>query len=217
MLRKIDLALSAAALKVLVARSTKELQLQRRKIVFSQGEHTGEVFYIDRGAIKLTVTSKDGREAVIGLLGHGSLLAEDCIVPGQKTHSYSAETLSNARLMQFNRTGIVDAIKRDPDFAMELIDYLVRTNVNLQSELATAILYTSEKRLARALLSIDELFLGTKLLKIGKINQQTLADMIGTSRQRVNRMLKRFEHLGLISFKKGIEIHDSLRAFASRE
>lgn len=205
---------SADALRNLTG-PTKKIRLGRRKTLFSQGGDADKIFHIDRGAMKLTVTAKNGAEAVVAVFGEGSLLGAGCIPNKAARRTHSAEALSDSQITEFTKGSFLRAIKQDPAFALELIEYLLRSNAKLERELAIAIIYTSEQRLARALLSITDLAVTPERMKLGRVNQQTLAAMIGTSRQRVNSLLRHFESLGLVSFENGLNIHESLRAFAS--
>jgi CRP-like cAMP-binding protein len=162
--------------------------------------------------MKLTVTAKDGAEAVVAVFGGGSLLGEGCIDNEAARRTHSAEALSDSQITEFTKGSFLKAIKQDPAFALELIEYLLRSNAKLEHELAITIMYTSEQRLAHALLAIADLVAAPEPKKLGRVNQQTLAAMIGTSRQHVNSLLRHFESLGYVSLKNGLRIHESLRA-----
>jgi len=206
----------AVALKNLTG-TRKKISFRRKRILFKQGEHANTIFHLDRGAVKLTITAKDGTEAVIGLFGGGSLLGEGCIDGEADGRTHTAEFLSDSQITEYTRAGFLRAIKEDPAFALELIEYLLRSNAKIQHELALTTLHTSAQRLARALISISDLVVGLEPVKLGRVNQQTLANMVGTSRQRVNSLLRHFEDLGMVSFENGLSIHESLRAFAPTE
>ena len=187
------------------------VEYSRRKAIFSQGGPGDSVFYIQEGRVRVAVVSKRGKEATLALLGPGDFLGEDCIGLGQKRMA-SAIALTNCTLLRISRKEMLRAVHSETKFSDMFVAYLLARNIRMQEDLIDQLFNSSEKRLARTLLLLANF--GNKNRKpetlIPKLSQETLAEMIGTTRSRVNFFMNRFRQLGFIEYNGGIKIHSSL-------
>jgi CRP/FNR family transcriptional regulator, cyclic AMP receptor protein len=179
--------------------------------VFSQGDPASAVFYIQSGKVKLTVVSTSGKEAVIAHLLAGSFFGESCLA-GELQRSFSAETLQSSSIVRIEKTAVKVLLHREPEFAQHFRAHLLSRNSRLQADLVDHLFNSSEKRLARLLMMMANF--GQDSLPIPvitNISQETLANMIGTTRSRVSRFLNRFRSLGYIDYNSdGMIIRNSL-------
>jgi CRP-like cAMP-binding protein len=179
-------------------------------IVFSQGDVADSVYYIREGRVKLSVVSEQGREAVIALLDAGDLCGEGCLAD-QPLRMATATTMSECVLARLDKAGVVRAMHDDASFSEFLITYLLTQNTRLNENLIDHLFNSSEKRLARALLLLANF--GREARKeqvISKIDQQTLAKMIGTTRGRVSHFMNKFRDMGFIEYHGDIHVNSSL-------
>ncbi len=187
------------------------IEIPRSKTIFSQGGNGDSVYYIQKGRVRITVVSQGGKEATLALLGPGDFIGEDCIGLGQKRMS-SAIALTNCALIKITRKEMLQAVHAQHEFSDMFVAYLLARNIRIQEDLIDQLFNSSEKRLARTLLLMADF--GNKNRKpepvIPKISQETLAEMIGTTRSRVNFFMNRFRNLGFIEYNGGIKIHSSL-------
>jgi CRP/FNR family transcriptional regulator, cyclic AMP receptor protein len=187
------------------------IEFQKRAAIFSQGGDGDSVFYIQKGRVRVAVVSKRGKEATLALLGPGDFIGEDCIGLGQKRVA-SAIALTHCSLLQISRKQMLRAVHSDTEFSDMFVAYLLARNIRMQEDLIDQLFNSSEKRLARTLLLLANF--GNKNGKpetvIPKISQETLAEMIGTTRSRVNFFMNRFRQLGFIEYNGGLRIHSSL-------
>jgi CRP-like cAMP-binding protein len=179
--------------------------------VFSQGDMANSVFYIQSGNVKLTVVSNSGKEAVIAHLAAGSFFGEASMA-GELQRSSSANALQASTIIRIEKTAMLDLLHREPEFALEFRAHLLARNMRMQSDLVDHLFNSSEKRLARLLMLMANFGQTTKPIPtIAKISQETLADMIGTTRSRVSFFLNRFRSLGYIDYDSvGMVIDSSL-------
>ena len=179
--------------------------------IFSQGEMANSVFYIQSGSVKLTVVSSTGKEAVIAHLAAGSFFGEASI-GGELRRASSASALQASTIIRIEKTAMLDLLHREPEFALEFRAHLLSRNMRMQSDLVDHLFNSSEKRLARLLMLMANFGQPTKPIPIiAKISQETLADMIGTTRSRVSFFLNRFRSLGYIDYNSdGMVIDSSL-------
>ena len=185
--------------------------LKKGAPVFSQGEASDAVFYIQKGKIKVTVISKTGKEATIGLLGEGHFLGEECITAMKLHRVATATALVPSTVLRIERGEMVRVLHEEQLFSELFVSYLLARNARVQEDLVDQLFNSSEKRLARALLLLAQFGKeGAPETTIPKISQETLADMIGTTRSRVNFFMNRFRKLGFIEYNGGLSIHSSL-------
>lgn len=185
--------------------------LNRGETIFSQGDTADSVFYVQKGKIKLTVISKRGKEATVALLGDGSFLGEECIAGVQMQRLASATALVPSTLLKIERSEMIRVLHEEQLFSELFVAYLLARNARVQEDLVDQLFNSSEKRLARALLLLAQFGKeGKPETVIPKMSQETLAEMIGTTRSRVSFFMNRFRKLGFIEYNGGLSIHSSL-------
>lgn len=186
--------------------------------IFSQGDSANAVFYIQSGNVKLTVVSASGKEAVIAHLASGSFFGEASIA-GEQQRASSAHALQSSTIIRIERTSMIDLLHREPEFAVDFRAHLLSRNMRMQSDLVDQLFNSSEKRLARLLMLMANFGQESKPIPvIAKISQETLADMIGTTRSRVSFFLNRFRSLGYIDYNSsGMVINSSLDNIVLRD
>jgi CRP/FNR family transcriptional regulator, cyclic AMP receptor protein len=187
------------------------VDLKKREIVFSQGNDANAVFYIQKGRIRLTVISKRGKEATIALLAAGDFLGEECIAAIQPQRMATATALTPCTLLKIHRKEMVRVLHAEKTFSDVFVSYLLARNIRIQEDLIDQLFNSSEKRLARALLLLARFGKdGAPETVIPKISQETLAEMIGTTRSRVSFFMNRFRKLGFIEYNGILRVHSSL-------
>ncbi|HET8888019.1 MAG TPA: Crp/Fnr family transcriptional regulator [Candidatus Angelobacter sp.] len=187
------------------------VDLKKGQRVFSQGDAATAVFYVQTGKIKLSVISKRGKEATIALLGADNFLGEECIAAMQLQRVATATALIPSSLLKIERTEMVRVLHQEKLFSEVFVSYLLARNARVQEDLVDQLFNSSEKRLARALLLLAQFGKeGKPETVIPKISQETLADMIGTTRSRVSFFMNRFRKLGFIEYNGQLSIHSSL-------
>jgi CRP/FNR family transcriptional regulator, cyclic AMP receptor protein len=187
------------------------VDLKKGQRIFSQGDAATAVFYVQTGKIKLTVISKRGKEATIALLGAGNFLGEECIAAMQLQRVATATALTLSSLLRIERAEMVRVLHQEQLFSEVFVAYLLARNARVQEDLVDQLFNSSEKRLARALLLLAQFGKeGKPETVIPKISQETLADMIGTTRSRVSFFMNRFRKLGFIEYNGHLSIHSSL-------
>ncbi|HEY3768520.1 MAG TPA: Crp/Fnr family transcriptional regulator [Candidatus Angelobacter sp.] len=185
--------------------------LKKGDAIFSQGEAANAVFYVQKGKIKLTVISKVGKEATIALLGEKQFLGEECITALKMLRMATATAFTPATVLRIERAEMVRVLHEEKLFSELFVAYLLARNARVQEDLVDQLFNSSEKRLARALLLLAQFGKeGAPETTIPKISQDTLADMIGTTRSRVNFFMNRFRKLGFIEYNGKLSIHSSL-------
>jgi len=185
--------------------------LKKGQTVFSQGDAANAVFYVQKGKIKLTVISKRGKEATIALLGSGSFLGEECIAAIQPQRMATATALTPSTILRIERKEMVRVLHEEQLFSEVFVSYLLSRNTRIQEDLVDQLFNSSEKRLARALLLLAQFGKdGVPETVIPKIGQETLAEMIGTTRSRVSFFMNRFRKLGFIEYNGTLSVHSSL-------
>jgi CRP/FNR family cyclic AMP-dependent transcriptional regulator len=186
------------------------LTYQKNRIVFSQGEVADAVFYIQRGNIKLIVVSEQGKEAVIAILGPGHFFGEGCL-NGHPMRIATASTIDDCVITRLEKSTMIAAIHNEPEFSELFMSYLLTRNSRVEEDLIDQLFNSSEKRLARLLLLLANFGKeGRPEPIVGKFSQETLAEMIGTTRSRVSNFMNKFRNLGFINYNGGIEVHSSL-------
>jgi CRP/FNR family transcriptional regulator, cyclic AMP receptor protein len=187
------------------------LQYPKNKVIFAQGEPSDSVFYIRSGRAKLTVLSARGKEATIALLGEADFIGEGCIASDQPLRVASATTVTDCCVLRIERQAMLDVLHREHEFSDLFVAYIVRRHNQTQADLIDQLFNSAEKRLARALLLLARFGKdGRSEHVLPKISQETLAEMVGTTRARVNFFMNRFRQLGFIDYDGGLEVHSSL-------
>jgi CRP/FNR family cyclic AMP-dependent transcriptional regulator len=187
------------------------LACPKNKPIFAQGDPSDAVFYIQTGRARLTVLSKQGKEATIALLGEGDFLGEACITSDQPRRVASATATTDCRVLRIGKAAMLEVLHREHAFSDLFVAYLVGRYNQTQADLVDQLFNSAEKRLARTLLLLARFGKeGRSENVIPKISQETLAEMIGTTRARVNFFMNRFRQLGLIDYNGGLEVHSSL-------
>jgi CRP/FNR family cyclic AMP-dependent transcriptional regulator len=180
------------------------------QIVYTQGEPADSVFYIWSGKVKKTVVSEQGKEAVLALLGTGDFFGEGCLT-GQRQRMETVSTMEECVIARIAKADITRVIHEEPAFAELFIAHLLARNSRVEEDLVDQLFNSSEKRLARLLLLLANFGKeGRPEPIIAKISQETLAEMIGTTRARVSHFMNKFRKLGLIDYNGQIEVHSSL-------
>ena len=185
-------------------------EYRRDDIVFSQGDPADAVFYIESGEVKITVVSEQGKEAVIAILGANDFFGEGCL-GGQAQRIATVATMRDSVIVRLEKAAIVRVIQKEPAFSEMFIAHLLARAIRVEADLVDQLFNSSEKRLARMLLLLANFGKEEKPEPIlAKISQETLADMIGTTRSRVSFFMNKFRKLGLIDYNGSIEVHSSL-------
>jgi CRP/FNR family cyclic AMP-dependent transcriptional regulator len=178
--------------------------------IFSQGSPSDAVFYIQKGKVKITVVSKQGKEAVIAILGPDEFCGESCLT-GQVLRLATARAIAESEIMRVSKSAMIEVINQQPAFSEMFIAHLLTRTIRIEEDLVDQLFNSSEKRLARALLLLANFGKDGEPQKvIAKVNQDTLADMIGTTRSRVSHFMNKFRKLGFIDYNGHLEIHSSL-------
>ena len=183
---------------------------RKGQVVFSQGDPGDAVFYIQKGRAKLTVVSEHGKEVVIAILGVEEFFGEGCLA-GQAQRIATVTAMADSVIARLEKSAIIDVIHREPAFSELFIAHLLGRSIRVEADLVDQLFNSSEKRLARLLLLLANFGKeGTPEPVIAKISQETLAEMIGTTRSRVSFFMNKFRKLGFIEYNGGIEVHSSL-------
>jgi CRP-like cAMP-binding protein len=186
------------------------LQLRKKDRIIGQGDAADAVFYIQAGRVKLTVVSQQGKEAVVAILEAGSFFGEACLA-GQLVCMATATSLEPSTVVRINKQTMIDALHNEPTFAEMFLSYLLSRNIRIQEDLVDQLFNSSEKRLARILLLLAHFGKeGKPETIIPKISQETLAEMVGTTRSRVSFFMNKFKRLGFLSYDGGMHVHSSL-------
>jgi CRP/FNR family transcriptional regulator, cyclic AMP receptor protein len=193
-----------------IGEGRKILAVAKKRTVFTQGDAADAVFYIQTGKVRLTVVSKTGKEATIGILSEGEFFGEGALA-GQMVRMGSAAAMTDCELLRVNKKAMMEALHREHSFSDMFVAYLLARNIRYEEELVDQLFNSSEKRLARVLLLLAHFGKeGVPETVIPKISQETLAEMIGTTRSRVSFFMNRFRKLGFIHYNGGLQVHSSL-------
>jgi len=184
---------------------------RKDQIVFSQGDPANAVFYIQSGKVKVTVVSEQGKEAVVAILGPGNFFGEGCLA-GQPRRMATVSTLADSQLMRLEKASVVRVIHDEPAFSEIFIAHLLARTIRVEEDLIDQLFNSSEKRLARMLLLLANFGKeGRPEPVIANVSQETLAEMIGTTRSRVSHFMNKFRKLGFIHYDGGgLQVHSSL-------
>ena len=184
--------------------------VKKKQTIFTQGDRADAVFYIQKGKVRLTVVSKTGKEATVGIVGERNFFGEGTLA-GQLLRMGSAIALTDCDLLRVEKKAMMDALHRGHAFSDVFVAYLLARNIRYEEDLVDQLFNSSEKRLARILLLLAHFGKeGVPETVIPKISQETLAEMIGTTRSRVSFFMNRFRKLGFIHYNGGLQVHSSL-------
>jgi CRP/FNR family cyclic AMP-dependent transcriptional regulator len=186
------------------------LRCHKKRVLFSQGDPADAIFYVQKGRLKLTVMSERGKEAVIGIVGTGDFFGEGCLA-GQPLRMSTATALAESSILRLEKPGVVRLLHEEPAFAELFLKYLLTRNIRFEEDLVDQLFNSSEKRLARVLLLLANYGKEAKPEPVvAKISQETLAEMIGTTRSRVSFFMNKFRKLGFIEYNGELRVHSSL-------
>ena len=189
------------------------LDLKKNQVLFSQGDTADAVFYIKKGIVKISVVSERGKEAAVALLDGGNFVGEACIATAQRVRVVTATTITRCTLLRIELQEMVRMLHQERAFAAAFVSFLLERNARMQADLVDQLFNSSEKRLARILLLLAHSGKeSTHQSVIPRISQEVLAEMIGTTRSRVNFFMNRFRKLGFIDYSSGrrLDVHSSL-------
>lgn len=187
------------------------LQYPKNKVIFAQGSPSDAVFYIQKGRAKLSVLSAQGNEATIALLGQGDFVGEGCMASDQPLRTASATAITDCSALRIEKDAMLKVLHQQHEFSDLFVAYLVGRYNQTQADLVDQLFNSAEKRLARTLLLLARFGKeGRSENVIPKISQETLAEMVGTTRARINFFMNRFRQLGFIEYNGGLEVHSSL-------
>lgn len=193
-----------------IGEGRKVVVFPKKQAIFAQGDAANAVFYIQKGKVRLTVVSKIGKEATIGILSEGSFFGEGCLA-GQQLRMASATAMADSELLRIEKNAMMDVLHREHALSDVFVAYLLTRNIRYEEDLVDQLFNSSEKRLARILLLLTRFGKeGSPETVIPKISQETLAEMVGTTRSRVSFFMNRFRKLGFIHYNGGLQVHSSL-------
>jgi CRP/FNR family cyclic AMP-dependent transcriptional regulator len=193
-----------------IAAGRRVLNFSKKQKIFGQGDACESVFYIQEGQVKLSVVSKTGKEATIGVLNDGLFFGESCLT-GAPLRLSSATAMTDCTVMQIDRQAMLDVLHREHAFSDKFVAYLLTRNIRYEEDLVDQLFNSSEKRLARILLLLAHFGKeGKPEVAIPKISQEMLAEMVGTTRSRVSFFMNRFRKLGFVEYNGKLKVHSSL-------
>ena len=204
----------AHAFLATIGEGRKAVLLSKKQTIFAQGEPADAVFYLQTGTVRLTVVSTTGKEVTIGILNDGSFFGEGSLA-GQPLRMGSATAMTDCAVLRIEKKAMLDTIHREHALSDLFVAYLLTRNIRSEEDLVDQLFNSSEKRLARTLLMLANFGKeGSHESVVPKISQETLAEMVGTTRSRVNFFMNRFRKLGLINYaggaEGGLQVHSSL-------
>jgi CRP/FNR family transcriptional regulator, cyclic AMP receptor protein len=189
----------------------KSLQCAQGHKIFEQGDPADRIFLIQQGIVKITIVNEQGKEAVIALLEAGDFVGESCISNGSPVRITSASAIKPTTLAVILKNEMLQALHGDKAFADRFIAYMLKRNLKVESDLVDQLFNSTEKRLARALLLLAQYGKdGRPETTVANISQETLAELVGTTRSRVNFFMNKFRKLGFIHYNGSMQIHSSL-------
>jgi len=198
-----------------VARKIKEFQ--RGVTIFSQGDPANHVLYIQNGGVKLSVVSEAGKEAVVAILGPGEFFGEGCLA-GQPARMGTATAITPTSALVIDKDEMIRVLHKEHLFSDRFISYMLTRNIRVEEDLIDQLFNSSEKRLARTLLLLARYGKQDQPQRVlPKVSQETLAEMIGTTRSRVNFFMNKFRKLGFIKYNGGLQINSSLLSVVLHE
>jgi CRP/FNR family cyclic AMP-dependent transcriptional regulator len=200
----------AHAFLATIGKGRRLVLFPKKQGIFAQGDVANAVFYIQTGKVRLTVVSKPGKEATIGILGDGDFFGEACMV-GQPLRMLTATAMTDCVVLRIDKKAMIEALHREHELSDMFVAYLLERNIRYEEDLVDQLFNSSEKRLARVLLLLAHFGKeGKPENVVPKISQEMLAEMIGTTRSRVSFFMNRFRELGFIHYNGGLQVHSSL-------
>jgi CRP/FNR family transcriptional regulator, cyclic AMP receptor protein len=188
----------------------KAVEYQRNAVIFAQGDSSKHVMYIQKGGVKLSVVNEVGKEAIVAMLGPGDFFGEGCLA-GQKISLGTATAIPPTTVLAIERDEMIRVLHAEHEFSDRFIAYMLARNIRVEADLVDQLFNSTEKRLARTLLLLAQYGKTDQPHKaLAAISQETLAEMIGTTRSRVNLFMNKFKRLGFIHTNGGLHINDSL-------
>jgi CRP/FNR family cyclic AMP-dependent transcriptional regulator len=188
----------------------KIVEYRPLSVIFSQGDVSDTVLYIQKGAVRLSVLSHAGKEAIVGMLGPGDFLGEGALA-GQRVRIGTATAVSTTTALIVPKKQMTQLLHDEPAFSNRFIEFMLSRNIRIEEDLVDQLFNSSEKRLARTLLLLARYSMADKPQAVlPKLSQETLAEMIGTTRSRVNFFMNKFRKLGFIEYNGGLKIHTAL-------
>src|SRR5713101_3700059 len=188
----------------------KIVTYRRGDVIFTQGDRCDSVLYLQKGGVKLSVLSKVGREAVVAMLGPGEFFGEGCLA-GQPVRMGSATATTDSTILLVDKDRMVRLLHKQHALSDRFIAHMLARNIRIEEDLVDQLFNSSEKRLARTLLLLARYGKHDKPVRVvPSIPQETLAEMVGTTRSRVNFFMKKFQRLGFIDYKNGLKVNNSL-------
>ena len=187
------------------------LNLKKNETAYAQGDTADAIFYVQKGQLRVTVTSANGKEATLALAGVGEFLGEDCMILAHRLRLATATAMTDCALLRISRAEMVRALHQEHALSDVFVSFLLTRNARVQADLVDQLFNSSEKRLARILLLLAQFGKESKPeTVVPKISQEVLAEMIGTTRSRVSFFMNRFRKLGFIEYNGEIRVHNSL-------
>jgi CRP/FNR family transcriptional regulator, cyclic AMP receptor protein len=207
---KKNVAFNAQAFLESAGIAKKILHFRRGETIFTQGDPCTHVLYIQKGNVKLSVLSKAGREAVVAMLGTGEFFGEGCLA-GQPVRMGTAKATADSSILLIDKQRMVRLLHKQHAMSDRFIAHMLARNIRIEEDLIDQLFNSSEKRLARTLLLLARYGKRDNPVRaVPAISQETLAEMVGTTRSRVNFFMKKFQRLGFIDYRNGLKINDSL-------
>ena len=204
------LSFDPAVFLATVAAGREISKYSKKEVIFAQGDDADAVFYIKKGKVKVAVVSKQGKEAVIAILGSDEFVGEGCLI-GQPKRLATASAMTDCELMRVDKTEIQRVLHEEPAFSEMFVSHILTRNARVEEDLVDQLFNSTEKRLARLLLLMANFGKeGRTEPIIAKISQETLAEMIGTTRSRVSHFMNKFRQLGFINYNGHLQVHNSL-------
>jgi CRP-like cAMP-binding protein len=193
-----------------IGKGRTTLAVPKERTIFAQGDRADAVFYLQKGKVRLTVVSKGGKEATLGILNQGNFFGEGALA-GQTLRMGFAVAITDCQLLRIEKKAMMLALHREHTFSDMFVAYLLSRNIRYEEDLVDQLFNSSEKRLARILLLLAHFGKdGVPENVVPKISQETLAEMVGTTRSRVSFFMNRFRKMGFIHYNGGLQVHSSL-------
>ncbi|MFZ0707643.1 MAG: Crp/Fnr family transcriptional regulator [Candidatus Korobacteraceae bacterium] len=187
------------------------LALKKNAVAYAQGDPADALFYVQRGRLRVTVTSASGKEATIALVGAGEFVGENCMVSAHPVRLATATATTDCALLRISKADMVRVLHEQHELSDMFVSFLLTRNARIQADLVDQLFNSSEKRLARILLLLAQFGKESKPeTVVAKISQEVLAEMIGTTRSRVSFFMNRFRKLGFIEYNGEIRVHNTL-------
>ena len=217
MAKKIKAIFDPKVFLATVSRGRTVAEYRRNSVIFAQASAADAVFYVQKGRIKITVTSKQGKEAVVAILGSGEFFGEGCLI-GQPLRLSTAKAMVDSEVMRVGKAEMNRVLHAQPAFGELFIAHLLTRNSRVEEDLVDQLFNSSEKRLARTLLILANFGKeGGPQPITTSISQETLAEIIGTTRPRVSHFMNKFRRLGFISYNSHLQVHSSLLSVVLRD